>query len=121
MAQNSHSFTSYRRICEYGEWLDVPCCKCGKEMKLVTSWTDKNPGRRLWTCGGKGNHKCLYWEWLDPPICERAKKIIPGLLKNRNANQEEIKLLKRKTIVAPFISGFVVALVIVYVVNVLFM
>ncbi|RAL52150.1 hypothetical protein DM860_014977 [Cuscuta australis] len=98
MDQKSHSFNSSRRTCEYDEWLEVPTCRCGKDMSILISWTDKNPGRRMWKCDGnvdveQGTRKCRYWEWLDPPICDRAKKIIPGLLKKSSVKHEEIKLL----------------------------
>ncbi|RAL45779.1 hypothetical protein DM860_009643 [Cuscuta australis] len=98
--------------------------RCGKEMNIITSWTDKNPGRRMWKCDGNGTQKCRYWEWLDPPICDRAKKIIPGLLKKSNAKDEEIKFLKKRIKdkrIGAFLFGFGVAIVLNIAVFVLFM
>lgn len=35
-------------------------------------------------------------EWYDPPMCKRSTKIIPGLLKRINRQDEEIKRLSMK-------------------------
>ncbi|VFQ70278.1 unnamed protein product [Cuscuta campestris] len=50
LSSSNYSFNSTRMICDYGEWLEVPTCRCRKEMKILTSWTDKDPGRRMWKC-----------------------------------------------------------------------
>ncbi|RAL43648.1 hypothetical protein DM860_017504 [Cuscuta australis] len=96
----------------------------GKDMSVLTSWTDKNPGRRMWKCDGNGTRKCCSWEWLDPPICDRAKKLIPGLLKKSSAKDEEIKLLNKRIKekkIGAFMFGFCAALVINMAIFVLFM
>lgn len=41
---------------------------------------------------------CGFFEWFDPPMCARSKKIIPGLLKRINRNEEEIEMLNAKLI-----------------------
>ncbi|VFQ83427.1 unnamed protein product [Cuscuta campestris] len=92
-------------------------------MTILTSWTDKNPRRRMWKCDGNGTRKCRSWEWLDPPICERAKKLIPGLLKKSSAKDEEIKLLNKRNKekkIGAFMFGFCAALVLNMAIFVLF-
>ncbi|RAL45734.1 hypothetical protein DM860_009598 [Cuscuta australis] len=86
---NHSSSASSRRIEHFGDWLEVPTCNCGNEMRIQTAWTDSNPGRRFWICNEKGWRKCNMWDWIDPPMCDRAIKIIPSLLKTINAAEEE--------------------------------
>ncbi|VFQ92353.1 unnamed protein product [Cuscuta campestris] len=133
MAQNSfgsRSVTSSKRVCQYGEWFEVPTCRCGKDMKMLTSWTKSNPGIRFWTCAGnvgEGTRKCKSWDWIDPEICDRAKKIIPGLLDKINEKDREMEKLKnrnkqkKRMNVIPFMFGLGVGLVIHYLFLVLFM
>nr|GMD78261.1 uncharacterized protein LOC109171500 [Ipomoea batatas] len=54
-----------------GEVISNMRCHCGQVLKLRTSWTNDNPGRR-------------------------SKAIIPGLLRRINRNDEEIRLLKSR-------------------------
>ncbi|RAL48638.1 hypothetical protein DM860_000958 [Cuscuta australis] len=112
--------SSSTRICHYGDWLDVPTCRRGKEMNIITAWTDMNPGRRYWECGGKGYRKCRYWEWIDPPMCHRLMKIIPRLLKKKNSMEEEVTMLKKRikqqqagSKIGKFAFGFVVGVLFV--------
>ncbi|RAL52227.1 hypothetical protein DM860_016076 [Cuscuta australis] len=101
--------------------------RCGKDMKMLTSWTKSNPGRRFWTCAGNGTRKCKSWDWIDPEICDRAKKIIPGLLDKINEKDREMEKLKnrnkqkKRMNVIPFMFGLGVGLVIHYLYLVLFM
>ncbi|KAK8492342.1 hypothetical protein V6N11_066153 [Hibiscus sabdariffa] len=52
----------------------VPICHCGHESKIVTSWTDENPGRRFFGCKnyGRGSH-CRFFAWYDAPLTPRAR------------------------------------------------
>ncbi|CAH9067921.1 unnamed protein product [Cuscuta europaea] len=67
-------------------------CACGIPLKMLTSWTDDNPGRRFLTCSTlKGNGGCKMFEWVDPEMCPRSKMIIPGLLRKINKLQVELE------------------------------
>ncbi|XP_057779653.1 uncharacterized protein LOC130998238 [Salvia miltiorrhiza] len=51
----------------------------------MTSWMDKNFGRRFYGCRNWKTKNCGFFDWLDKPITERAKEVI-----------NELKLLKIK-------------------------
>ncbi|KAM0072366.1 putative transcription factor GRF family [Helianthus debilis subsp. tardiflorus] len=71
-------------------------CNCGEEAKILTSWTDLNPGRRFYSCP-KMNPGCRrFIGWVDPPMCSRSVCIIPGLLRNKNQLEAEIARLQGK-------------------------
>ncbi|XP_019155899.1 PREDICTED: uncharacterized protein LOC109181237 [Ipomoea nil] len=82
---------------EFGERFPIVHCRCGEQLKIRTSWTAENPGRRFWQCVG-GNRKvgCGFIDWYDTPMCYRSKRIIPGLLKRINRQDEEIRKLNSK-------------------------
>ncbi|KAG6676178.1 hypothetical protein I3842_15G139800 [Carya illinoinensis] len=47
---------------------DLPLirCRCGQDYCLVrTSRTDKNPGRKFYTCPGVNGSKCGFFKWCD--------------------------------------------------------
>lgn len=123
MNESSSSSHSERTVFHYGEVISIPICHCGKQLNLKTAWTNDNPGRRYWECGPKKvssvycliffkkNYAwtslisfvqgmnvvgCGFIRWFDPPMCARAMKIIPGLLRRINKNEEEIVALKSK-------------------------
>ncbi|CAN0915944.1 hypothetical protein LINGRAHAP2_LOCUS29423 [Linum grandiflorum] len=75
---------------------ELPICKCGDRVVLLTSWTEDNPGRRFYSCKLRySNNHCQFFLWLDPPIEGRPKEIINYLRRrlskyerqNRTANQ----------------------------------
>ncbi|KAL8478359.1 hypothetical protein ACS0TY_030318 [Phlomoides rotata] len=68
---------------------------CRRRARIHTSWTDENPGRRFATCMNSRKNGCSFWKWNDDPMCQRSKMIIPGLLRRINANEAEIKKLKK--------------------------
>ncbi|XP_012852405.1 PREDICTED: uncharacterized protein LOC105972015 [Erythranthe guttata] len=69
--------------------------KCGLELPLVTSWSTKNPGRRLQACPNYGtNEKCDVFRWWDPEMCDRSKRIISGLLRKINKLENEVAMYK---------------------------
>nr|GMC90672.1 uncharacterized protein LOC109193515 [Ipomoea batatas] len=81
----------------YGEERSISYCQCGQRLKVRTSWTDQNPGRRYWDCAyGRSVGGCGFVTWFDPPMCSRSKMIIPGLLRRINRNDQEIEVLKAK-------------------------
>ncbi|CAH9069457.1 unnamed protein product [Cuscuta europaea] len=80
---------------EYGEWIPVKHCQCGKELKLLTTWKPENCGRRFWKCvGNEWSEGCGLMDWFDPPMCKRSKKIIPGLLRKLNGYENHIHTLE---------------------------
>ncbi|KAK1561157.1 hypothetical protein Q3G72_035038 [Acer saccharum] len=68
-----------------------PNCFCGKRARRCTSWTNSNPGRRLFGCSKfQDDDNCGFFRWYDPPICARSKKIISALL--RRISELEMRL-----------------------------
>nr|GLL44698.1 uncharacterized protein LOC109177281 [Ipomoea trifida] len=81
----------------YGELVTIPNCQCGQRLKLQTSWTNENPGRRYWECRfDHGGQMGGFVRWYDPPMCARSRRIIPGLLRRINRDEEEITRLKMR-------------------------
>ncbi|CAN0853368.1 hypothetical protein LINGRAHAP2_LOCUS5610 [Linum grandiflorum] len=68
-------------------------CWYGGNMVLLTSWTEKNPGRRFWKCESQNKTNTRefrhYFEWHDPPIEERSKLVINGLLRRLSKIEQE--------------------------------
>ncbi|CAN1254027.1 hypothetical protein LINPERPRIM_LOCUS8509 [Linum perenne] len=54
----------------------LPTCRCGESVVLLTSWTEKNPGRRFYRC-----RRCNFFRWFDPSVQPRSKAVINGLLR----------------------------------------
>ncbi|CAN1187485.1 hypothetical protein LINPERPRIM_LOCUS31876 [Linum perenne] len=50
--------------------------RCGKSVVLLTSWTEKNPGRRFYRC-----RRCNFFRWFDPSVQPRSKAVINELLR----------------------------------------
>ncbi|XP_031106993.1 uncharacterized protein LOC116011730 [Ipomoea triloba] len=93
--ESSSSSRNHQYI--YGELVPIPNCVCGQRLKLQTSWTNDNPGRRYWECCFEnGGQRCGFVRWHDAPMCARSRKIIPGLLRMINRNEEEIAKLKMR-------------------------
>ncbi|KAL9145720.1 hypothetical protein ABFS82_13G062200 [Erythranthe guttata] len=88
-------------------------CDCGLKVRVQTSWTVANPGRRFITCPNKGANSCRFYFWCDPEMCARSKQIIPGLLKKINALECQLELKKKevKTSYARF-AGYTTAIVV---------
>ncbi|XP_031090716.1 uncharacterized protein LOC115995711 [Ipomoea triloba] len=92
----SYGSSSSTRRRNVGESTDRVCI-CGNNLKLCTSWTNQNPGRRYWICSNeKGLRNCSFFEWLDPPMYSRSEMIIHGLLKRINNAKQEIQRLTRQ-------------------------
>ncbi|KAK9912072.1 hypothetical protein M0R45_035947 [Rubus argutus] len=72
-------------------------CYCGKVSTVHCSWTDENAGRRFYGCyKGRGPGHCNFFIWLDPKMCPRSLQIIPGLIRNKNKIERELKLTQEK-------------------------
>nr|GMD07685.1 uncharacterized protein LOC109192855 [Ipomoea batatas] len=94
---SSSSSGSVKQRLHFGEVIPILHCNCGNELTLQTSWNYENPGRRFWNFVGiNGMHSCGFFAWFDPPMCLWSKKIIPGLLKRVNRNEEEPAMVQKK-------------------------
>ncbi|PWA66888.1 zinc finger, GRF-type [Artemisia annua] len=70
--------------------ITIVLCGCGNVDITKTSWTDRIPGRRFFCCPNSGSD-CGTFGWIDPPMCQRDIEIILGLLKDKNALEEDIE------------------------------
>ncbi|XP_059292575.1 uncharacterized protein LOC132046045 [Lycium ferocissimum] len=65
-------------------------------LKMQTSWSDCNPGRRFWSCPHYGATNCKFFKWRDKQsVDERSKFIIPRLvnkIKELEENYERVRL-----------------------------
>ncbi|XP_059274641.1 uncharacterized protein LOC132029376 [Lycium ferocissimum] len=56
-------------------------CKHGILLKMQTSWSDRNPGRRFWSCPHYEATNCKFFKWrYMQSVDERSKFIIPRLV-----------------------------------------
>ncbi|KAL2524849.1 zinc finger protein [Abeliophyllum distichum] len=120
-------------------------CRCGTRIEMKTSWTQANPGRRFLTCQRRlvapfaqaslfifldifidtetviflqQNGGCGFFSWCDPPMCPRSVEIIPGLLRSKNAYEEQVLILqknKKMLHVRIWCIGFVCGLVVMWI------
>ncbi|KAL8205756.1 hypothetical protein R6Q57_009307 [Mikania cordata] len=70
-------------------------CWCGKQARLRTYWTSRNPGRRFYCFPEKGSN-CKFVGWHDPEMCQRSLEIILGLLRSKNELEVEKNKLQAK-------------------------
>ncbi|CAI9285419.1 unnamed protein product [Lactuca saligna] len=69
----------------------MPICACGNcDLAIVTSWSDRNPGRRFWSCL-RNERRCGWIGWFDEPMCLRSVEVIPGLIRSMNKLQESLQ------------------------------
>ncbi|KAG8371573.1 hypothetical protein BUALT_Bualt13G0102000 [Buddleja alternifolia] len=69
-------------------------CYCMRLAKFRCSWTDANPGRRFYGCELTPNAGgCGFFEWFDPPMCNRSRNVIPGLLRNVDRLETELRIV----------------------------
>ncbi|KAL1824550.1 hypothetical protein ACET3Z_011328 [Daucus carota] len=67
-------------------------CFCGKQARVYTSWTLKNPGRRFYTCSTpKEIQGCHFFEWIDEGFSGRAFDVITHLNHRRIFLEEKLK------------------------------
>ncbi|KAG8380805.1 hypothetical protein BUALT_Bualt06G0054700 [Buddleja alternifolia] len=68
-------------------------CYCMRLAKLKCSWTDSNSGRRFYGCElNQNSGGCEFFEWFDPPTCNRSKNVIPGLLRNMDRLETQLRI-----------------------------
>ncbi|GKD06639.1 zinc finger, GRF-type containing protein [Tanacetum coccineum] len=90
-------------------------CACGLEAVLRTSWTNRNPGRRLYGCPILSPTCVNFLRWFDP-MYQRSVQIIPGLLRSRNELEEILAMVeeKRRKLLKFHIISWVVFLCLLY-------
>nr|GEX51490.1 zinc finger, GRF-type [Tanacetum cinerariifolium] len=71
-------------------------CTYGLEAVIRTSWTSRNPSRRLYGCPTLSLTCVNFFMWYDPPMCQRSVQIIPGLLRSRNEIEEILAMVEEK-------------------------
>ncbi|KAL7092205.1 hypothetical protein ACP275_12G151300 [Erythranthe tilingii] len=50
--------------------LETVTCRCGFELSTLTSWSEKNPGRKFRACPNYTSPSCCgYFEWVDEEVC----------------------------------------------------
>ena len=52
-------------------YLHEQTCECGLPLRVLTSWTSTNPGRRFVVCPNRSKpmgKKCEVWDWYDVEI-----------------------------------------------------
>nr|GEU53325.1 zinc finger, GRF-type [Tanacetum cinerariifolium] len=72
------------------------CCACGLEAVIRTSWTNRNPGRRFYSCPTLSSTCANFLWWFDPLMCQRSVQIIPRLLRSRNELEEIPAMVEEK-------------------------
>ncbi|KAL3839014.1 hypothetical protein ACJIZ3_023605 [Penstemon smallii] len=63
-------------------------CYCGSIVRIFTSKTPTNPGRRFLRCGGTQGQRCSFFEWVDHEVA-----IIPEVLQRMKHVEEKNLLL----------------------------
>ncbi|CAH8320859.1 unnamed protein product [Eruca vesicaria subsp. sativa] len=73
-------------------------CYCGSEPVLQTSYTQRDPGRRYFTCDNVSDGDCHIWKWQDVAVMEEMREMQTQLrlLKNQffETDQKVTKLQK---------------------------
>nr|XP_016441949.1 PREDICTED: uncharacterized protein LOC107767454 [Nicotiana tabacum] len=71
-------------------------CKYGILLQMQTSWSDRNLGRRFWSCPHYEAINCKFFKWRDNErVDERSKFIFPRLvnkIKELEENYDRLKL-----------------------------
>ncbi|KAL1805003.1 hypothetical protein ACET3Z_028071 [Daucus carota] len=75
-------------------------CFCGGRVRMKTSWTEKNPGRRFISCprrkvDGQG---CKFFEWIDPELNVGVRELIADLKHNKSIMDERLKFIEDQLI-----------------------
>ncbi|KAG8479745.1 hypothetical protein CXB51_029634 [Gossypium anomalum] len=76
----------------------IPVCYCGNPVKLNTSWSNNNPGRRFFGCKKFDNafqKPCQFFSWFDPPLTPRLRVVLLGLLKKVKSLEDARKKERR--------------------------
>ena len=70
-------------------------CKHGILLQMQTSWSDRNPGRRFWSCPHYESTNCKFFRWRDKErVDERSQFILPRLVNKINELEENYERVK---------------------------
>ncbi|KAH0635832.1 hypothetical protein KY289_035747 [Solanum tuberosum] len=64
-------------------------CKHGILLQMQTSWSDRNPGRRFWSCPHYEAMNCNFFRWRDKERVDERSRFILLKLVNRIKELEE--------------------------------
>ncbi|KAF2558326.1 hypothetical protein F2Q68_00014068 [Brassica cretica] len=75
-------------------------CYCGGEPIVATAYTEKDPGRRYFTCDNVDDGDCHIWKWWDVAVMDEMRDFQTQLrrLKEEGTESEQKLLLLEKTI-----------------------
>ncbi|KAG8390958.1 hypothetical protein BUALT_Bualt01G0137600 [Buddleja alternifolia] len=70
-------------------------CGCKKQLQIRTSWTKKNPGRKLVGCPNYNKpNACKAFDWIEPEVCDKEMEIGVTLLTRLEEKDDKIKLVE---------------------------
>ncbi|KAI4328686.1 hypothetical protein L6164_021021 [Bauhinia variegata] len=96
-----------------------PTCGHKKEAKLLSSKSERNPGKKFWICPHcLIDDDCHFFQWVDESTCEQCKKLTRlnlGLLKSCRSLLFWVKVLIVLLIVTWIGVGFAILYVTEYV------
>ncbi|KAF2605437.1 hypothetical protein F2Q70_00027996 [Brassica cretica] len=75
-------------------------CYCGGEPIVATAYTEKDPGRRYFTCDNVDDGDCHIWKWWDVAVMDEMRDFQTQLrrLKEEGTESEQKLLLLEKTV-----------------------
>ncbi|XP_048614959.1 uncharacterized protein At4g04775-like [Brassica napus] len=75
-------------------------CYCGGEPVVATAYTEKDPGRRYFTCDNVDDGDCHIWKWWDVAVMDEMRDFQTQLrrLKEEGTESEQKLLLLEKTV-----------------------
>ncbi|KAG5387064.1 hypothetical protein IGI04_038534 [Brassica rapa subsp. trilocularis] len=75
-------------------------CYCGSEPVVATAYTEKDPGRRYFTCNNVVDGATHIWKWWDDAVMEEMRDFQTEIrrLKEAVAEREQKLLLLEKTV-----------------------
>ncbi|OWM73028.1 hypothetical protein CDL15_Pgr001142 [Punica granatum] len=71
-------------------------CHHGVKAVMLTSWSEKNPGRKFLQWKFWKDDDCKYFEWYDNEDTKHTKDVIRCLIKEKEGLAKELKLIKEK-------------------------
>ncbi|KAK6775791.1 hypothetical protein RDI58_026792 [Solanum bulbocastanum] len=76
---------------------------------MQTSWSDRNPGRRFWSCPHYEATNCNFFRWRDKErVDERSRFILPKLvnrIKELAENYERVKMQYWNRLIIPTLNS----------------
>nr|XP_043630453.1 uncharacterized protein LOC122601779 [Erigeron canadensis] len=88
-------------------------CQCGTKMRIFTSWTRKNPGRRFVKCRNIKTRSCTSFNFIDDELPseyykdlfyelhEEAKNSVGSAEQQEDSNLQMLQAMKELTLPKP--------------------